>query len=181
MKTVLYSVASVLAACVVAIAGYFLMVPKSFLQLDKAWSYSQYTGGENANPYIRAHVARTGLLALNQSEAIYFVANFDSDGEKLSSKCVYKVVGGELPAKWWSITLYGDDNFLVPSPQKLYAVSNAMQKDVNFSIAPTEKTGLWLPTPSKGGFNLLLRLYQPSEKDVSKLKLPKIMKGGCAS
>jgi hypothetical protein len=60
-------------------------------------------------------------------------------------------------------------------------VSNAMQSEVNFSVAPTQKTGLWLPTPSQGSFNLLLRLYNPSEKDVSKLKLPKIMKGSCAS
>ena len=47
------------------------------------WVSDFAVGSEQASPYVRARIARHGLLALAQSEAVYFVRSFDDDGQAL--------------------------------------------------------------------------------------------------
>src|SRR5262245_22551598 len=90
---------------------------------DGPWQTSLDTGSSAANMYQRARVAVHGLLALNRSETIYYTANTDSDGAPLTGACRYELTGRDPPARWWSITAYGADDYLIPNPAGRYSVS----------------------------------------------------------
>ncbi|MEI9887029.1 MAG: DUF1254 domain-containing protein [Rhizomicrobium sp.] len=90
---------------------------------DGPWKTSLTTGSRDAGMYQRAAVAVHGLLALNRSETIYYTAGADSDGAALSGACVYRIDGRDPPARWWSITAYGADDYLIPNRAGLYSVS----------------------------------------------------------
>jgi hypothetical protein len=151
------------------------------------WRTSLATGGTDADMYTRNYVAITALLALNHNETIYFEAGQDDDGRKLSARCNYDITGGSIQARWWSITAYADDNFLIPNAANRFSYnirSLPPGPDGSFSIAlgPRERQGNWLPTGDRGGgFNLLLRLYNP-EAELAKTpglaKLPSIKRVG---
>lgn len=76
------------------------------------WRSDWSIGSENANPYVRARVARNGLMGLRKEEAVYFIKTEDDAGERLSEACTYRVSGDTYPAEWWSITLYDGENYL---------------------------------------------------------------------
>ena len=67
------------------------------------WQSDWSIGSESANPYVRARVARNGLLGLRKEEAVYFLKTVDEDGKPLGEACTYRVSGGTLPAGWWSM------------------------------------------------------------------------------
>src|SRR5262249_5932959 len=107
------------------------------------------------------------LLALRSSEALYFIASVDADGRRLRSSCDYRIEGRDPPARWWSITLYADDMFLIPNRLARYSYggSNVMREpDGHFVIhvAASERTGNWLPSGDHRQLHLTLRLYGPS-------------------
>lgn len=85
------------------------------------WRTSLTTGSSKANMYTRASVAVAGLFALNKTEAMYFVASNDSEGKTLQSRCTYRIQGISMQARWWSITLYGSDFFLINNPKNRYS------------------------------------------------------------
>lgn len=150
------------------------------------WQTSLVTGGADADMYTRAQVALTGLLALNRSETTYFVATRDDAGRPLQARCDYDVIGASIDARWWSITAYADDNFLIPNPADTFSFNNNSARpgsDGRFSLAlgPRQRAGNWLPTGETGGFNLLIRLYNPSPeiaRDPKNAKLPQIKRVG---
>ncbi|MBO6633701.1 DUF1214 domain-containing protein [Parvibaculum sp.] len=156
------------------------------------WETSLVTGSSQADPYTRARVAIGGLLALNRSETIYFTAPRDDAGDTLRVSCSYKVIGSDLPARWWSITLYGEDHYLVSNLQDRYSFGGetvAREKDGSFviTVSPDETDGNWIPTG--GGqngdtFTLTLRLYNPDERAAQNpggIVLPRIAKEACLS
>ncbi len=149
-----------------------------------AWTTTRAAGSADADMFTRAMVARTGLLALNQTETLYFSATHDDSGLPLEARCRYEVTGEAPSAKWWSLTVYADDQFLVADPSHRHSIS---LKDVTgpfkLLLGPDKRQGLWLPTGRAGGFSLLLRLYKPSSeilKDPTNASTPKISRiGGC--
>ncbi len=155
------------------------------------WRGSTTTGGIDAGPYTRARVARTGLLALNRAETVYFEASVDDEGRPLRAGCTYDVTGGPIAARWWSITAYADDFFLFANSARRFSHTLKTLKtdsDGRYAIligpAPRERN--WLPTGEKGGgFNLLLRLYNPDvlvATEPGQAVLPGIKRvGGCAA
>ena len=60
-------------------------------QTVQGWTGNHLTGAKAADPYTRAIVAKTGLLALTQTETIYFSRYTDDQGRPLSEACVYKI------------------------------------------------------------------------------------------
>lgn len=152
-----------------------------------AWQTNLLIGSTTADPYTRTFVALTGLFALNQSESIYYEANRDSAGQPLDGKCSYRIDGHDPDARWWSITLYGTDHFLLPDPGKHYSVTKTnvvRSPDGSFSVrlstAPEE--GNWIAT-SDDGFELTLRLYVPGDSVREKpdaVPLPSITKEACS-
>lgn len=132
-----------------------------------AWRMSALAGSADADLYTRARVAIAGLFALNASETIYFEAARDDAGHALRANCGYMLTGRKLDARWWSITAYADDLFLIPNAEKRFSYNMgnlAYGPDGGFVLTagPVARPGNWLPTGTRGGFRLLLRLYNPA-------------------
>jgi Protein of unknown function (DUF1214) len=87
------------------------------------WLTGLYTGSSEGGPYLRAHVAVHGLLALGREETMYYTVVSDSDGKALDGNCSYQIEARDPPTRWWSITAYGADDFLIPNAADLYSVS----------------------------------------------------------
>jgi hypothetical protein len=153
------------------------------------WTINTLAGSQGADPYTRALVARVGLLALAQSETIYFQLTADAEGRPLSEACRYELAGGPMPARWWSITLYARDNHLPRNrgdALSLDATSvradEAGQWTAAVSAAPPE-TGNWISSEAAGdGFSLTLRLYNPTDRAreaAAQVPTPRLRTLGC--
>lgn len=154
---------------------------------DGPWRTSLVTGSADSGPYLRAAVAVHGLLALNRSETIYFTAATDSAGAPLDGACSYRVAGHDPPARWWSITAYGADDFLIPNAANRYSASKpSVTRDAAgrfaVTVAHAKANGDWIAV-APGRFSLTLRLYNPDPAvaaDPAHVALPAIVKAGCA-
>jgi hypothetical protein len=152
------------------------------------WETGKSFGTLDASTLTRAKVALSGLLALPAKEAMYFTATRDSDGRKLDGRCTYDVRGGTLDGRWWSVTLYEGEGWLVKNAANRWsipasAVTTDMQGRWSFTVSPDTQSGSWLPTGSVKAFDLTLRLYHPSAaiiKSPEKAELPVINRKGCA-
>ncbi len=159
---------------------------RSWLQ-NKSWRVNLDIGSKNTGLYSKAAVARAGLFALNKSETIYYVAGTDDEGKPLTSDCDYRIEGKDLDARWWSITLYGADFFLVPNDQKRYSFNgqNVKRKqDGGYIIfaSRTAKQDNWLPSGDQDQFYLTLRLYNPAKSvytNPGRIELPSITREVC--
>lgn len=152
------------------------------------WVANPETGSVEADPYTRLRVAITGLLALNSSETVYYEAMNDEAGERLSGLCTYRLEGTDPAARWWSVTVYGADNFLLPGSNGVFSVTkNNVVRDAHGTFSVTLAKGATGPNALPTGdaaFNLTLRLYNPDPgiaADLSTAKLPRIIKTGCVS
>lgn len=132
------------------------------------WRSDWSIGAVSADPYLRARIARFGLLALSKQEAVYFNLSADNQGAALREDCTYALSGGRQDALWWSITLYDSnsrlpmntDNALSIDATKVGAVQNWTAM-----ISPERpKTGgLWLSSQNAQQFDFTMRIYRPSQ------------------
>lgn len=154
------------------------------------WRTSLVTGSPDADLYTRARVAVGGLLALAPEETLYWNADVDDEGARLDARCDYRVEGGELPARWWSLTAYGADHFLIPNDAGRYSFSQTtLAREpggpwvLRVSTAP--QAGNWLPSGRAGAagpFALTLRLYNPEpalREHPARAALPRIAREAC--
>jgi len=152
---------------------------------DGPWRTSLLTGSSESGMALRASVALHGLFALNRHETIYYTAVTDSAGNKLDGACRYTVAGRDPPTRWWSVTAYGSDDFLIPNAGNRYAVSmNSVSRDKDgvFAAHVSPKAADEIVT-APGPFSLTLRLYNPDPKvaaDPAHVALPTITKVNCA-
>ena len=115
------------------------------------------------------------------------------EDEELSGNCNYQISGSDIESRWWSITVYNEDGFLVKNDEKIYSL-NSETVDFNleggFKIYLTGDNNFisnnsgenWLRTPIDRSFSVALRIYLPGEEYFSKLKrvdLPIIEKLEC--
>ena len=133
-----------------------------------AWSTSTLSGHVDADMYTRARVAVGGLLALSREETMYYVARADDSGAPLRAECHYRIEGVVPPARWWSITAYAGDLFLVPNASGRYSINGSTARldakgGFGLVTGPAQPDGpdFWLPTPTNGPLVLTLRLYNP--------------------
>jgi hypothetical protein len=132
-----------------------------------SWRTSATIGGSASGMYERAAIAAHALFVLNRGETFYYRAHTDDGGRDLDAHCDYEIRGRQLDARWWSITAYGADDFLIPNPQKRYSfnMSNlATEPDGSFVIRASSRplSGNWLPLGASGHVSFTLRLYVPS-------------------
>ena len=123
------------------------------------------------NDLQRAFIGRIGLFALQDSEAIYFIANQDNEGKPLNADSQYLIEGQALDAAYWSITLYGEDHFLIPNEEKRFSYNqvNVQYKDslkgrYQIQLGGNKTMENHLPMRGEQQVSLLLRLYQPSSE-----------------
>ena len=124
-----------------------------------------------------------GLLALSREETIYYTATNDSDGNALDGNCAYQIEGRDPPTRWWSITAFGADDFLIPNTADRYSVSiNSVARRADGTFAVTlskaKVEGNWIPVAGER-FNVTIRLYNPQTAvvaDPAHVALPTIKK-----
>lgn len=152
-----------------------------------AWTTGKSYGSADATALTRAKVALSGLLALPAKEAMYFTAKVDSAGEALDGRCTYLVSGGKLDGRWWSITLYEGEGWLVKNSANRWSIParDAVPGDDGtwtFTVSPKPQVTAWLPTGGVKAFDMTLRLYHPSAAmmaDPAKASLPTIQRQEC--
>jgi hypothetical protein len=154
---------------------------------DGPWKTNLTTGSAESNPYQRASVAVHGLFALNRNEAIYYTASTDGDGRALDGHCRYEIAGRDPDARWWSITAYGPDDYLIPNPRHRYSVSKTtIARDASGDFAVQVGAGAvgdnGIPV-GQGRFSLTLRLYNPDPGvalDPAHAALPTLKQVSCS-
>ena len=152
------------------------------------WRSDLKLGAANASPLTRAVVAKTGLFALNKSEAVYFFRSSDEKGERLREDCTYRLSGEGIPASWWSITLYADDNFLPVNEDEAHSFTKTLVPGAPGGAwtarisAERPEEGQWISSKNSGAPILVIRLYVPQPAVLSnpqKIQLPDITRLHC--
>jgi hypothetical protein len=159
------------------------LVTRAYASIQRAdrrahngWVFTAADTGRFGSDFsYRAVIAKYGLGANVNSEALYPNTTLDRQGRPLSGKHEYVVTfpAGELPPvrSFWSLTMYDADRFLVANPIDRYAVGDRtsglrygrgrlLKIYVSHDQPPAARRSNWLPAP-KGHFSLYLRLYEP--------------------
>ena len=152
-----------------------------------AWTSNPLFGSVQADMYLRAVIARIALFALSRTEAIYYIAFADDNGEPLRPECDYILEGGDLPARWWSITAYDKDHFLIPNDLDRYSSNmKNLRRDeqgrFKIHLSRTPKEGNWLPAAKEETMSITLRAYNPApalRENMGSAELPRITKVEC--
>ena len=171
------------------LSGWAVMTGGMGGQNYSGWYGSSVTGSTDADPWLRARVAVSGLLALNKSQAIYFTRKTDDAGQPLREECRYRVTGGALPGQWWSVTVYAADDYLpLNDDDALSFDATEVKADAagNWSavLAPVRPLGgeAWASTRKAGNFDVTLRIYQPSQaaqQDFGSIPMPRVTRLEC--
>ena len=127
--------------------------------------------------FLRTAVARSNIFVNKQIETKYFYQDLDASGTRLNGGQRYSVTfpkGALPPVKgFWSLTLYNQQHFFAENPLGRYSLGT---KNTSLKTNPdgsltlyvqsdspgADKESNWLPAP-KGKFQLMLRLYWPTE------------------
>jgi hypothetical protein len=155
------------------------------------WSSDPNVGAKAANPWLRARIARVGLLGLTKSETMYFDRTKDEAGNPLREACTYRLSGTTIPTRWWSMTIYGADQFLPRNRDgassvdatRALAVGQTTWQGILSADRPADAVS-WLSSKAAGTFSVTLRLYNPSTTDpveLSQLSFPKIELQSCTN
>lgn len=152
------------------------------------WVTGKDFGTAQASAGTRAVVALRGLLALPASEARYYTAAVDDGGRPLDGRCRYRLSGGIIPTRWWSVTVYDGAGYLVKNDAGIYSLESvaldpAEQARWTVVVAPDRQPGHWLPTGKIEHFELTLRTYLPADGgrgNLTRTQLPLITREACA-
>ena len=137
------------------------------------WDYFGEPIGDFNTEYVyRALVALAGLGANTIEVALYPKIEQDADGNTLTGEKSYILHFESYPqvleGGFWSVTAYGDDDFLIDNPIDRYCINDRSDLkanddgsvDIILSEDAPENTTNWLPV-GDGGFHLYMRIYTP--------------------
>ena len=71
-----------------------------------------------------AQIAVYATYPLTKKEVIYLNTNKDKDGNLLTTENDYVIEGKKLDARYWSITAYDQDGFLIKNKDNRYSFNN---------------------------------------------------------
>jgi hypothetical protein len=154
----------------------YAVLQRTDRRVHNGWTFTAPDTGRFGTDFAyRAVIAKYGLGANLNSEALYPNTTLDRQGRPLSGKHDYVVTfpAGELPPvrAFWSLTLYDTGRFLVANPIDRYAVGDrsaglrygrgrSLTIYLSHRQPAAARRSNWLPAPS-GHFSLYLRLYEP--------------------
>lgn len=154
-----------------------------------SWRTEIRIGTADANPYVRAAVARSGEIPMLATESIVFHTNLDRAGLPLRGNCIYRLNGGWIDARWWTLTLTDDKGNPVGGPGERHAVNSqglVRGGDGSFEIILSRmaRPGNWLPSADANRLGLVLRLYDTplyTNGGLEEIALPVITREICRS
>lgn len=153
-----------------------------------AWTAYPKTGTQDADPYARAEIARTGRLPVALGDGLMFIAKTDEAGKRLGGRCEVTVVGVTPSARFWTLALYNSEGELVPNSINRYAFTSqeiVRRGDGSFEIvvAPRANPGNWLPTGGIERYTLALRFYDTAvgvaTKEGREIPMPTVRTRSC--
>ncbi len=155
------------------------------------WTAWHSLGAASADPYTLAHVSRAGTLPVTTSSAIYLTAKVNEDGDLLDSGCDYAITIPDVPAQWWSLSLFDKSGRPIPNPSDRHSFSrenvvSGFDGVVRIRVAPLARPGYWLPSGDSGQLTLVFRAFRPREAvnlaagELSPDLLPRITTVGCS-
>jgi hypothetical protein len=152
-----------------------------------AWTAWPQEGSVDADPYSLAMLARTGELPLGASEGLSFTASKDSNGDALSGRCSYRVVGQTPPARLWTLTAYDSTEHLMVNVARrpgFHSREIIREPDGKFLITVGQgvAAGNWLPVAPVDRFLLVWRLYDTplaTGSQIGELVMPEIRRVTC--
>ncbi|WP_200979114.1 DUF1254 domain-containing protein [Echinicola sp. 20G] len=160
---------------------------------ESGWEYTPPMGNYGQNYLFRSAVAFKFIYTNSPEEAIYPIAEADSDNESLDgskNNYVLHFESGETPPvdAFWSMTIYhSDTRLMVKNPINRYSIGDRTQGlnyDSDGSLTlyiqnqqpEGSKANNWLPAPD-GPFYIIARMYIPQEPALDgSYKLPAISK-----
>ncbi|ODA66861.1 hypothetical protein A7A08_02158 [Methyloligella halotolerans] len=195
MRFLLFGIVAFAAALVLGFGSALLVLRHGLPYVTERhgpWVSWPSEGHTTADPYTRAYLAESGRLPLASNTVRYFSARDDDSGRGLTANCDYRLQGGALNARWWSLALYDADGELIDNPSDRHSINSEgmiRRSDGTFEVAlsPHARPGNWLPAGEKSErpLVLMLRIYYPAETDpdgVGKIdldRLPKIERLSC--
>lgn len=131
-----------------------------------AWSVWYAAGDPKADPYTRAHMARSGRLPITSTSATYYFATTDDIGRELKSDCIYLIEGRPFDAAWWSLTVYDAAGRLIANKARRHSFSGeeliwGTNGRYSIRMASTVQPGNWLPSGDDKDLELVMRVYRP--------------------
>jgi hypothetical protein len=129
-----------------------------------SWTAWPKTGTQDADPYARAAIARTGQLPIALGDGVSFALRADDDGKPLDGRCDVVLSGITPAARYWTLTLYNSEGELVANSVNRYGFTSqeiARHADGSFEIivGPRANPGNWLATGGVEHYALVLRFY----------------------
>ena len=167
--------------------------PKIAFVKNDIWTILPSPGDPDRSIYTRAAVAAAGTFASKKPEQAYYQTEIDIEDQALNGNCLYRLSGEDIESRWWSITAYANDGFLIENTEKLYSYnSETINYNANggFEIyflgdndfITDVSNENWLRVNQDENFNVSLRIYYPGEEFFSNLRrvnLPIIEKVKC--
>jgi hypothetical protein len=128
------------------------------------WKFWPRSGTFDADPYARAVFARSGELPIGLSEGIAFSAATDDQGRAIDGRCVTRIAGKLLPARFWTITIYDGRGRLIENPAARYGFTSSelvfnAEGEIEIWLSPRAHSGNWLPTGASERIVAVIRLY----------------------
>jgi len=154
-----------------------------------SWQAWPKLGSPEADPYMRAILARRSDVPLATGEGLGFTATTDSEGRPLDSACSYSIGPVAPAARLWTLSLYDAEGRLPATELRRQGFTSAeVLRDARdqFTIALSRhlQPGNWLQLPASGTFSVVLRLYDPPGAAGANLEegdFPAIRRLGCGA
>jgi len=132
-----------------------------------AWTAWPQSGREDASPYSRLHFLMRGQLPPSHFNRLEFEAVEDDAGDPLRAGCTYRIASTTLPARWWALTLYPEEEVRRGRFGNVREISSrtailARDGSAAFIISRRPRPGNWLQAPPEGRFILVFRLFGPT-------------------
>ena len=191
MRLLLGTLFALIVAAVVGLGSTYLALTRGAafgaLRIG-SWTAWPKTGTQNADPYARASIARSGRLPIALGDGLTFIAKRDDNGQPLDGRCDVVLSGITPAARFWTLTLYNLNGELVANSLKRYDFTSqeiVRNGDGSFviAIAPRANAGNWLPTGGVERYQLALRFYDTAvgvaTKEGREIPMPAIMTGRC--
>ena len=153
------------------------------------WQAWPSLGSPEADPYMRAIIARRGDVPLATGEGLGFTATVDSEGRALDAGCSYSIGSVAPSARLWTLTLYDRDGRLPVTELGRRSLTSAevvrdTQDRFTIALSRNVQPGNWLQLPASGTFSVALRLYDPPGAAAANLEetdFPAIQRLGCGA
>lgn len=151
----------------------------------QAWPEAQTAA---ADPYAKAHRARSGELLFGLAEGLSFTAEVDSFGNDLIGSCDYAITGFTPPARFWTLRLTSEKSEPIRAAANLPGALNSRgilrDEEGAFTIllARSARPGNWLALPDDSDFRVVLTLLDTpttGSSAVVDVDMPEIRQGEC--